>query len=122
VPEPGGLGVHLTLDMAGQARFGPDVEWLAGDDPAAIDYAVPADAPAQFAPRIAQWWPDAPVERLTPDYAGVRPKLSREGEDFRIDGPDVHGLPGLINLFGVESPGLTASLAIAEHVAAMVEK
>ena len=119
VPEPGGLGVHVTLDMGGRARFGPDVEWLDGSDPAAIDYTVSSGVTAKFAPLIARWWPGIREDMLTPDYAGVRPKLSARGEpnaDFRIDGPAVHGLPGLVNLFGIESPGLTASLAIAEHV------
>src|SRR6201996_2468900 len=119
VPEPGGLGVHVTLDMGGRARFGPNVEWLASNDPAAIDYTVPSDIPAWFAPVIASYWPGIRTELLAPDYAGVRPKLSGPGQpnaDFRIDGPAVHGLPGLVNLFGIESPGLTASLAIAEHV------
>jgi L-2-hydroxyglutarate oxidase LhgO len=119
VPEPGGLGVHVTLDMGGRARFGPDVEWLASDDPAAIDYSVSPDIAAAFSPRIARWWPSIDAALLSPDYAGVRPKLSARGEpnaDFRIDGPATHGLPGLVNLFGIESPGLTASLAIAEHV------
>jgi L-2-hydroxyglutarate oxidase LhgO len=119
VPEPGGLGVHVTLDMGGRARFGPDVAWLASNDPAAIDYTVSPDIAAVFAPRIARWWPGIKASMLSPDYAGVRPKLSARGEpnaDFRIDGPVAHGLPGLVNLFGIESPGLTASLAIAEHV------
>jgi L-2-hydroxyglutarate oxidase LhgO len=124
VPEPGGLGVHVTLDMAGQARFGPNVEWLAGNDPAAIDYTVAPDIAARFAPVIATYWPGITQEMLSPDYAGVRPKLSGPGEpnaDFRIDGPDTHGLPGLVNLFGIESPGLTASLAIARHVAGLLK-
>ena len=119
VPEPGGLGVHVTLDMGGRARFGPDVEWLDQTDPAAIDYTVPPRIAVKFAPLIALWWPGIREEMLTPDYAGVRPKLVGQGApnaDFRIDGPSVHGLPGLVNLFGIESPGLTASLAIAEHV------
>ncbi|MDB5740641.1 MAG: FAD-dependent oxidoreductase, partial [Alphaproteobacteria bacterium] len=119
VPEPGGLGVHVTLDMGGRARFGPDVEWLEGSDPATIDYTVSPNVTAKFAPLIARWWPDIREDMLTPDYAGVRPKLSAEGApnaDFRIDGPAAHGLPGLVNLFGIESPGLTASLSIAEHV------
>jgi len=123
VPEPGGLGVHVTLDMGGRARFGPNVEWLASNDPAAIDYTVPSDIPARFAPVIASYWPGIRTEMLAPDYAGVRPKLSGPGQpnaDFRIDGPQKHGLPGLVNLFGIESPGLTASLAIAEHVAALL--
>jgi L-2-hydroxyglutarate oxidase LhgO len=119
VPEPGGLGVHVTLDLEGRARFGPDVEWLEGSDPASIDYTVSSDVTARFAPLIAPWWPGIRKEMLTPDYAGVRPKLAQKGDpnaDFRIDGPAAHGLPGLVNLFGIESPGLTASLAIAEHV------
>jgi L-2-hydroxyglutarate oxidase LhgO len=124
VPEPGGLGVHVTLDMGGRARFGPNVEWLASSDPARIDYTVSPGIAAQFAPVIARYWPGVREDMLTPDYSGVRPKLSGPGEanaDFRIDGPAVHGLPGLINLFGIESPGLTASLAIAEHVAALLD-
>ncbi len=123
VPEPGGLGVHVTLDMGGRARFGPDVEWLASNDPAAIDYTVSPGIADDFAPRIARWWPGISSEILSPDYAGVRPKLSAQGEpnaDFRIDGPAAHRLPGLINLFGIESPGLTASLAIAEHVESLL--
>lgn len=117
VPEPGGLGVHVTLDMGGRARFGPDVEWLDSQDPAQIDYTAAPDIAAKFAPVIARWWPDVTQDMLTPDYAGVRPKLVPAGApnaDFRIDGPAQHGLPGLVNLFGIESPGLTASLAIAE--------
>jgi L-2-hydroxyglutarate oxidase LhgO len=120
VPEPGGLGVHVTLDMGGQARFGPNVEWLTDNNPAAIDYTVSPDLIAGFVPVIASYWPAIKAEMLAPDYAGVRPKLSGPSQpnaDFRIDGPQVHGLPGLVNLFGIESPGLTASLAIAAHVA-----
>ena len=123
VPEPGGLGVHLTLDMGGAARFGPDVEWLATNDPAMIDYAVSPALPAQFAPRIAAYWPRVTPEMLTPGYSGVRPKIGGRkspNADFRIEGPTTHGLPGLVNLFGIESPGLTASLAIAEKVKGML--
>ena len=123
VPEPGGLGVHVTLDMGGQARFGPNVEWLTNNDPAAIDYTVSPDLIAGFVPVIASYWPGIKAEMLAPDYAGVRPKLSGPGQpnaDFRIDGPQIHGLLGLVNLFGIESPGLTASLAIAEHVAELL--
>ena len=123
IPEPGGLGVHVTLDMGGRARFGPNVEWLPSDDPAEIDYTVSAGLAARFAPVIASYWPGVRQDMLTPDYSGVRPKLSGPGEanaDFRIDGPAAHGLPGLVNLFGIESPGLTASLAIAEHVLALL--
>jgi len=123
VPEHGGLGVHLTLDMGGAARFGPNVEWLDSNDPAAIDYTVPPDLPELFAPRIAQYWPGVTAAMLTPGYSGVRPKTAGPNDpnsDFRIEGPDRHGLPGLVNLFGIESPGLTASLAIADRVAGMV--
>jgi L-2-hydroxyglutarate oxidase LhgO len=119
VPEPGGLGVHVTLDMGGRARFGPDVEWLGFDDPGKIDYTVSPGIAAKFAPVIRRYWPAIREDMLAPDYAGVRPKLSGPGQanaDFRIDGPLEHGLGGLVNLFGIESPGLTASLAIAEKV------
>jgi L-2-hydroxyglutarate oxidase LhgO len=119
VPERGGLGVHLTLDMAGAARFGPDVEWLDGHDPAAIDYTVSPGTPELFAPRIAHYWPGVTAAMLSPGTSGVRPKTAGPGDpnaDFRIDGPAMHGLPGLVNLFAIESPGLTSSLAIAAHV------
>jgi len=123
IPEPGGLGVHVTLDMSGRARFGPNVEWLASNDPAQIDYTVAPDVAQKFVPVIASYWPRVKTEMLAPDYSGVRPKLSGPGQpnaDFRIDGPQMHGLPGLVNLFGIESPGLTASLAIADHVAGLL--
>ena len=117
VPQPGGLGVHLTLDLAGQARFGPDVEWL--EPGQAFDYAVDPARAAAFHQAIRDYWPGLHPGRLLPGYAGIRPKLAGPGEaaaDFRIDGPQGHGVPGLVNLFGIESPGLTASLAIAERV------
>jgi len=123
VPEAGGLGIHLTLDMGGAARFGPDVEWLETDDPARIDYAVSKTVPAHFAPRIAAYWPKVTEAMLAPGYSGIRPKIggrANPNADFRIDGPDAHGLNGLVNLFGIESPGLTASLAIAEKVKGML--
>jgi L-2-hydroxyglutarate oxidase LhgO len=123
VPEPGGLGVHLTLDMGGGARFGPNVEWLETDDPAAIDYAVSPGLPQMFAPRIAAYWPRITPAMLAPGYSGVRPKVGGPKDpnaDFRIEGPETHGLAGLVNLFGIESPGLTASLAIAETVKEML--
>lgn len=118
VPEPGGLGVHLTIDLAGGARFGPDVEWV--DAP---DYAVPAAKHARFAAAAQRIWPGLDPSRLHPAYAGVRPKLAgpeAPAADFVISGPQDHGLPGLVNLFGIESPGLTASLAIGEHVHKML--
>jgi L-2-hydroxyglutarate oxidase LhgO len=119
VPDPGGLGVHLTLDLAGQARFGPDVEWLSTDDPDAIDYGVDPARIGRFEASIRRWWPALPEHALQPAYAGARPKLQVPGgpaADFAIEGPAVHGVPGLVNLFGIESPGLTASLAIADTV------
>jgi len=119
VPEPGGLGVHLTLDLAGQARFGPDVEWLDVDSPDAIDYAVDAARSVAFYAAIRRYWPALKDGSLTPAYSGVRPKLQPPGapaSDFMLQGPEAHGVAGLVNLFGIESPGLTASLAIAARV------
>ncbi|VVE75310.1 FAD-dependent oxidoreductase [Pandoraea captiosa] len=116
VPEPGGLGVHLTLDLGGQARFGPNVQWVEE-----IDYTVnPSDGDGFYA-AVRRYWPALADGALQPGYAGIRPKISGPGEpaaDFRIDGPAVHGVAGLVNLFGIESPGLTASLAIAQAVSA----
>jgi L-2-hydroxyglutarate oxidase LhgO len=120
VPEPGGLGVHLTLDLAGQARFGPDVEWLDATCPEAIDYAVDPARSALFYAAIRRYWPGLKDGALAPAYSGVRPKLQGPGEpasDFVLQGPKTHGLPGLANLYGIESPGLTSSLAIAAEVA-----
>jgi L-2-hydroxyglutarate oxidase LhgO len=114
VPEPGGLGVHLTLDMAGQARFGPDVEWID-----AIDYAVDPLRAERFYPAIRRYWPTLPDNALLPSYSGIRPKIVPPAvavQDFMIQGPQDHGVTGLINLFGIESPGLTSSLAIADYV------
>mgnify|MGYP001377294834 CR=1 FL=1 len=118
-PVDAWLGVHLTLDLGGQARFGPDLEWLASDDPAQIDYRVdPARGDAFYA-AVRRYWPALPDGALASGYSGVRPKIYAPGEpaaDFRIDGPQRHGIAGLVNLFGIESPGLTSSLAIAEAV------
>ena len=118
-PHTHGLGVHLTLDLAGQARFGPDVEWVD-----TIDYAVDPRRMEGFGDAIRRYWPGLPEHALAPAYSGIRPKISGPDEpamDFRIDGPETHGLPGLVNLFGIESPGLTASLAIAGEIAARLE-
>lgn len=119
VAEPGGLGVHVTVDLAGQVKFGPDVQWCD-----AVDYEFDTSRKGNFAEAIRRYFPDLDEDRLQPDYVGVRPKISGPGEraaDFRVDGAQVHGVPGLINLLGIESPGLTSSLAIAEQVAALVE-
>ncbi|WP_374469686.1 FAD-dependent oxidoreductase [Phenylobacterium sp.] len=117
LPEPGGLGVHLTSDLAGRARFGPDVEWVA-----APDYRVDPRRAQRFYSAVRSYWPGLPDGALQPGYAGVRPKLSGPGaeQDFRVSGPADHGLPQLVNLFGMESPGLTASLAVGAHVARLL--
>jgi L-2-hydroxyglutarate oxidase LhgO len=114
VPEPGGLGVHVTLDLAGQARFGPDVEWIER-----IDYGVDPRRAERFYAAIRRYWPGLPDGALAPGYAGIRPKTAGPGEpapDFALQGPRAHRVPGLVNLFGIESPGLTASLALAAMV------
>jgi L-2-hydroxyglutarate oxidase LhgO len=114
-----GLGVHFTLDLGGQGKFGPDTLWL--PEGAAEDYTVDAALATDFASAIRPYWPGLPEGALAPAYSGIRPKIVGPGEpaaDFRIDGPAVHGVPGLANLFGIESPGLTASLSIAAHALA----
>jgi L-2-hydroxyglutarate oxidase LhgO len=120
VPEPGGLGIHLTLDLGGQARFGPDVQWTTRAD----DLQVDITRVATFEAGIRQYWPELPEGALTPAYAGMRPKIHAANElamDFVIQGEATHGVPGLVNLFGIESPGLTSALAIGEYVAEMLE-
>ena len=117
IPEPGGLGVHLTLDLGGRVKFGPDVEWIPSPD-----YQVDPARANRFYAAIRSWWPQLEDGRLQPAYAGVRPKIVAPGEadaDFRIDGPATHGVAGLIHLYGIESPGLTAALAIGDAVAHM---
>jgi L-2-hydroxyglutarate oxidase LhgO len=118
VPEPGGLGVHVTLDLAGQARFGPDVEWIEAIDQKET-YAVDPRRAERFYAAIRRYWPGLADGALAPGYAGIRPKTAGPGEpapDFVVQGPRAHGVPGLVNLFGIESPGLTASLALAQAV------
>ncbi|PIN20085.1 putative FAD-dependent oxidoreductase [Handroanthus impetiginosus] len=130
IPEDGGLGVHVTLDLNGQVRFGPDVEWIDGVDDLSsflnsFDYHVPEDRANQFYPEIRKYYPRLMDASLEPGYSGIRPKLSGPMQgptDFLIQGEDIHGIPGLINLFGIESPGLTSSMAIAEHVAARLSR
>jgi L-2-hydroxyglutarate oxidase LhgO len=114
VPVPGGLGVHLTIDMGGQAKFGPDVEWID-----TIEYSVDPRRSDSFYAAVRKYWPALKDGALQPGYAGIRPKIVPKGQaaqDFVVQGPQTHGVPGLINLFGIESPGLTASLALADHV------
>ncbi|MCJ0763619.1 NAD(P)/FAD-dependent oxidoreductase [Variovorax terrae] len=115
VPEAAGLGVHLTLDLGGQAKFGPDVQWVDSPDDLEVD---PARGGA-FEAEVRKYWPGLPSGALAPGYAGIRPKIQAPHEaarDFLIQGPGEHGVPGLVNLFGIESPGLTSALAIGEHV------
>jgi L-2-hydroxyglutarate oxidase LhgO len=110
----GGLGVHVTLDLGGQARFGPDVSWIPD-----VDYSFDETRAAAFYAAIRRYWPELPDGALRPGYTGIRPKLGPAGSpaaDFVIQGPADHGVPGLVNLYGIESPGLTASLAIADCV------
>jgi L-2-hydroxyglutarate oxidase LhgO len=121
--DAAGLGVHLTLDLAGQARFGPDTEWLADDAP--LDYRVDPARGEAFYAAVRRYWPALPDGALAPAYSGIRPKIAGPGEparDFEIAAPDEHGVPGLVNLFGIESPGLTACLAIADEVVARLRR
>ena len=120
VPEKAGLGVHLTIDLGGQARFGPDVQWVEREE-----YDVDIRRADGFYAAIRRYWPDLPDGALAPGYAGIRPKISGPTEpaaDFVVSGPAEHGIGGLVNLFGIESPGLTSSLAIGRHVATLVNR
>ncbi|NML85634.1 NAD(P)/FAD-dependent oxidoreductase [Polaromonas sp.] len=119
VPETAGLGVHLTIDLGGQAKFGPDVQWVSSPDDLVVD---PARSDGFYA-EVRKYWPTLPDGALNPGYAGIRPKIQAAGEsarDFLIQGPATHGVPGLVNLFGIESPGLTSSLAIGDHVSRLL--
>ena len=118
VPVPGGLGVHLTIDLGGQARFGPDVEWVEG-----IDYTVDPRRADSFYAAVRRYWPGLQDGALQPGYAGIRPKIvppGAPGQDFVVQGPRTHGIPGLVHLFGIESPGLTAAIALAAYLRGMV--
>jgi len=115
VPAPGALGIHVTLDLAGRARFGPDISWSTG-----VDYAFDEARRQTFYGAIRRYYPGLAEDDLEPGYVGIRPKIVPEGApgaDFVVQGPDSHGVPGLVNLFGIESPGLTACLALADEVA-----
>ncbi len=118
VPVPGGLGTHLTIDLGGQARFGPDVEWVE-----TLAYEVDPKRGDSFYESIRRYWPGLADGALIPGYSGIRPKTVPPGapaQDFSVQGPRDHGVPGLVHMFGIESPGLTASLALARHVAVIV--
>ena len=118
-PESAGLGIHMTLDLGGQARFGPDVEWVER-----LDYAVDPQRGEAFYQAVRRYWPALPDGSLQPAYSGIRPKINAPTEpaaDFVISGPAEHGVPGLVNLFGIESPGLTSCLALAERVVLAVQ-
>jgi L-2-hydroxyglutarate oxidase LhgO len=123
-PADAWLGVHLTLDLGGQAKFGPDQEWLDVQRPEEIDYTVDPRRADGFYAEVRRYWPGLADGALQPSYSGVRPKIhapTEKAPDFRIDGPRLHGVPGLVNLFGIESPGLTSALAIGEHVLTLLE-
>ena len=124
IPEPGGLGVHLTLDMAGQAKFGPDVEWLEIDEENQIDYTVNPARGEGFYEAVRRYWPDLKDRALQADYSGVRSKIvppNAPAGDFCFNTPKDHGLEGLFNLYGFESPGLTSSLAIAQYLEGQIK-
>ncbi len=114
IPEPGGLGVHVTIDLGGQARFGPDVEWVQD-----VHYDVDPARAEKFYSAVRRYWPGLKDGALVPGYAGIRPKLAGPGQpdaDFLVQGPASHGVPGLVNLYGIESPGLTASITLGDMV------
>ena len=118
VPEPGGLGIHVTLDLAGRARFGPDVHWVD-----TIDYRFEEGLEGVFEDAIRRYFPTMKAQSIEPGYTGIRPKVAPSGsapQDFVVHGPETHGVRGLVNLYGIESPGLTAALALAEHVHAII--
>ena len=120
MPTTSSLGLHLTIDLAGRGKLGPDAEWLPDEARPPFDYQVDPARAKLFHAEVSRFWPGLTLERLSPDYAGVRPKLVARGApsgDFRIEGHETHGSAGLINLLGIESPGLTSSLSIADHVA-----
>ncbi|MBY9065477.1 NAD(P)/FAD-dependent oxidoreductase [Hyphomonas sp. WL0036] len=119
MPNTSSLGLHLTIDLSGRGRLGPDADWLPEGAFPPFDYTVHPDRAEVFHQQVTRYWPGLELSQLTPDYSGVRPKIVPEGApsgDFRIEGPETHGSAGLVNLLGIESPGLTSSLSIADHV------
>lgn len=115
VPEQAGLGIHVTIDLGGQSRFGPDVEWVEE-----VNYDVDPKRAEVFYEAVRRYYPNLRDGAIEPGYAGIRPKIGPKGApaaDFIVQGPREHGVPGLVNLFAIESPGLTASMALAEEVA-----
>lgn len=123
-PQDAWLGVHLTLDLAGQARFGPDLHWLDATDATELNYDVTPDIVPTFERSVRAYWPDLPDGALQPSYTGIRPKIHGPTElapDFRVDGPIQHGVPGWVNLLGIESPGLTSAMALADHVVTLLK-
>lgn len=125
IPEVGGLGVHITLDLGGQIKFGPDVEWLDFENPDMIDFAVNPKRSEKFYDAVRKYWPNLPDGAIRPDYSGCRPKNTYREDatgDFMIHGPQVHKIEGLVNLFGIESPGLTSSLSIGNRVANIISQ
>ena len=124
-PQDAWLGVHLTLDLGDQAKFGPDMQWLDVQNPDYIDYSVDPARADSFYAAVRSYWPALQDGALQPSYSGVRPKIygpSQKAPDFCIQGPQVHGIAGLVNLFGIESPGLTSSMAIGEYISDMLLK
>ena len=121
VPDGAWLGIHLSLDMAGQAKFGPDLSWID-----TVDYAFDdpdGERQKSFTREVRRYWPDLAEDALHADYTGIRPKLYQQGEpaaDFTIHGPRDHGIANLVGLYGIESPGLTSSLALADYVVALI--
>lgn len=123
VPDDGGLGIHLTFDLKGNVRFGPDVEWLDTSDPEQINFTVDESRSCSYYESIRRYWPGLPEASLSSAHSGVRPKLSRRSEpaaDFLLHGPKEHGIPNLVSLYGIESPGLTSSLALARYVGGLL--
>jgi len=125
VPEAAGLGVHATVDLSGSCRFGPDVQWITPEPDGSLDFAVDPARAQSFYAEVRKYWPALPDGSLVPDYAGVRPKIQAPGEparDFVVQSASEHGVPGLLNFFGIESPGLTSCLYLADHARSLLDR